>query len=163
MSGAAEFVATFHAVCREVHGQLRAEVSGLDARALTWVPGPDTNSIATIVIHLLGSEAEVLKIVRGRSSDRDRDAEFRERINTHQDLLSRIDEADRIMESLAPGITEEDLATARVRPSAVRNRTPRTGLFWLINTYGHAREHLAHLQLTKQLFLQEHQEDYPIR
>lgn len=158
MSGP-EFVATFHSLCREVHGQLRAEVSGLDTGALTWVPGPDTNSIATIVIHLLGSEAEVLKIVRGLTSDRDRAAEFRERTITPQDLLSRIDDADRLLESLAPGITEEDLATPRVRPSAVKNKTPRTGLFWLLNNYGHAREHLAHLQLTRQLFLQEHQEE----
>ena len=55
----------------------------------------------------------------------------------------------------------EDLATRRVRPSAVRNRTPRTGMFWLVNSYGHAREHLAQLQLTKQLFDETQQNDPP--
>ena len=49
----------------------------------------------------------------------------------------------------------------RVRPSAVRNRAPRTGLFWLLNSYGHAREHLAQLQLTEQLFPEIHQSDLP--
>jgi len=107
------------------------------------------------------SEAEVLTIVRGLPSHRDREAEFSERIEEAQDLLGRIDEADRLLVELAPQITEEDLVTPRSRPSAVRNRTPRTGLFWLLNNYGHGREHMAHLQLTKQLFLQIHQANDP--
>ena len=34
-------------------------------------------------------------------------------------------------------------------------------MFWLVNSYGHAREHLAQLQLTKQLFDETHQNDPP--
>lgn len=78
-----------------------------------------------------------------------------------EELLSRIHDTDRLLEELGPQITDEDLATRRVRPSAVRNRTPRTGMFWLVNSYGHAREHLAQLQLTKQLFDETHQNDPP--
>ena len=29
---------------------------------------------------------------------------------------------------------------------------PRPGIEWLITNYGHAREHLAQIQLTKQLY-----------
>ena len=75
--------------------------------------------------------------------------------------MSRIHDTDRLLEELGPQITDEDLAPRRVRPSAVRNRTPRTGMFWLVNSYGHAREHLAQLQLTKQLFDETHQNDPP--
>lgn len=162
MSEPMGFVATFTSLGQEVHSQLREEVSSLQPQALTWTPGPDTNSISTMIVHLLGSEAEVLNIVRGLPSHRDRESEFSDRIEEAQELLGRIDEADRLLEELAPQITEEDLVTARSRPSAVRTSTPRTGLFWLLNNYGHGREHLAHLQLTKQLFLQIHQAKDPV-
>jgi hypothetical protein len=149
-----EFVATLISIYQQVHDELRYEVSGLYEAALRWVPGPDTNSISTIVVHLLGSEAEVLQIVRGLPADRDRASEFSARVEDPEELLSRIAALDQLLEESGPQITDEDLATLRVRPSAVRNRTPRTGLFLLLNSYGHAREHLAHLQLTKQLFRQ---------
>jgi hypothetical protein len=145
------FAATFVSLYRQVHDQLRNEVSGLNKSAMSWVPGPDTNSISTLVVHLLGSETEVLQIVRGLPANRDRASEFSARVEDPQELLSRIDTTDRLLEELGPQVTDEDLATLRVRPNAVRNRTPRTGLFWLLTSYGHACEHLAHLQLTKQL------------
>lgn len=85
---------------------------------------------------------------------RNRASEFSARVEDPEELLSRIAALDQLLEESGPQITDEDLATLRVRPSAVRDRTPRSGLFWLLNSYGHAREHLAHLQLTKQLFRQ---------
>jgi hypothetical protein len=144
-------VETFVGLYRQLHDQLRTEVSDLDPGALTRVLGPDTNSISTLVVHLLGSEAEVLRVVRGLPSDRDRTAEFSIGIDDRQELISRIDAADRLLGEVGPEITEEDLATPRVRPGAVRNMAPRSGVFLLMNSYGHAREHLGHLQLTKQI------------
>ena len=70
------FADTFVFLYRQIHDQLRDEVSGLSKRALSWVPGPDTSSISTLVVHLLGSETEVLQSVRGLPSDRDRSSEF---------------------------------------------------------------------------------------
>jgi hypothetical protein len=151
------FAATFVSLYRQVHDELRNEVSGLNNSAMSWVPGPDTNSISTLVVHLLGSETEVLQIVRGLPADRDRASEFSRRVEDPQELLSRIDTTDRLLEELGSQVTDDDLATLLVRPDAVRNRTPRTGLFWLLNSYGHAREHLAHLQLTKQLLHETNQ------
>jgi hypothetical protein len=49
---------------------------------------------------------------------------------------------------MAPRITAEDLAAERPRA----DRPAETGLHWLLTNYGHAREHLAHIQLTKQLY-----------
>jgi hypothetical protein len=155
------FADTFVFLHRQIHDQLREEVSGLSGPALSWTPGSDTSSISTLVVHLLGSETEVLQIVRGLPSDRDRASEFSAHMGNHEELLSRIHDTNRLLEEVGPQITDEDLATPRVRPSAVRNRTPQTGLFWLLNSYGHAREHLAQLQLTKQLFDETHQSDPP--
>ena len=141
-------VATVAELFREVHQQMRDEVRDLDAAALNWAPAPDTNPIAALVTHTLGSEAEVLRIVRDLPSDRDRPAEFLARVDDPAALLARLDAADALLDELAPGITAADLAALRPRP----NREPRTGLYWLVQNAGHAREHLAHLQLTKQLY-----------
>jgi hypothetical protein len=145
------FSHTFVSLYRGIHEQLQEEVSDLGGTALTWVPGPDTNSISTLVVHLLGSEADVLRVVRGLPSDRDRAAEFIPNETDAEELMRQIEATDRLLKELGPQISEDDLAMSRVRPSALSDE-PRTGLYWLLNSYGHAREHLAQLQLTKQLF-----------
>ena len=47
-----------------VHGNLRDEVRGLSVEQLNWKPAPETNSIAVLVVHTLGSEAEVLRVAQ---------------------------------------------------------------------------------------------------
>lgn len=129
-----------------VHGSLRDEVRGMDEASLNWKPAPDTNSIAVLVTHTLGSEAEVYRIVADVPSDRDREAEFHV-ASDEASLLAALDAADALIDDLAARITAEDLAASRPR----RTSPPETGLHWLLTNYGHAREHLAHIQLTKQL------------
>jgi len=134
----------FHAL----HQRVRETVQDLDAAALNWAPAAETNSIAVLVVHLLGSEADVLRVVRGLPSDRDRAAEFRTSAASAQDLMQRLDAADALLAELAPGLTADGLEMVRERPP----RPPQTGLYWLVNNYGHACEHLAHVQLTRQLW-----------
>ena len=144
-------VATVVELFREVHQQIREVVADLDAEALAWTPGPETNPISVLVVHTLGSEADVLQVVRGIPHERDRDAEFVASSATADDLIARLDAADAFLDQHGPAITAEDLAARRERPP----REPRTGAYWLFNNYGHAREHLAHIQLTKQLYRQQ--------
>lgn len=143
-------VATVTELFHTVHGQLREEIAGLDGAALNWSPGPDMNSIAVLVVHTLGSEAEVLRTVHAVAGSRDRDAEFRSTADAVDDLASRLDTADAFLDQIAAEITQDDLAAVRSRG----DRTPQTGLYWLLSNYGHAREHLAHIQLTKQVYAQ---------
>jgi hypothetical protein len=131
---------------KAVHEDLRKEVRGMDTESLNWKPAPETNSIAVLVVHTLGSEAEVYRIVANVPSERDREAEFKV-AETEADLLAKLDEADALIDELAAKITAADLDDARPR----RNNPPETGLHWLLTNYGHAREHLAHIQLTRQL------------
>jgi hypothetical protein len=133
---------------KEVHSQLRDEVRDLSHDELNWKPAPETNSIAVLVVHTLGSEAEVFRIAANVSGSRDRPAEFRVEASTPQELLREIDQADSYLEALGPRITADDLAAERPRG----DRPPQTGLHWLLSNYGHAREHLGHIQLTKQLY-----------
>ena len=141
-------VATIGELFRAVHAQLRKEVQGLDAAALNWSPAAETNSVAALVVHTLGSEAEVLRTVRAVPGNRDRDAEFRAEAETADELVRQLDEADSYLDEMAAAMTEADLAAVRPRG----DRPPQTGLYWLVSNYGHAREHLAHIQLTKQLY-----------
>lgn len=79
---------------RQVHDQLRTELGGLDDTPINYVPTPGANSIAIIVTHLIGSEAETLRCVAGVVCERDRDAEFVEQQLTIQEILGLLDGAE---------------------------------------------------------------------
>lgn len=131
-----------------VHQILREEIVGLTDEQLAYVPAPETNSFAVLVTHVLGSERQNWSIVAGRGTDRDRASEFVRRVTTVESLLAALVDADRLVDELAPLVDAAALAKEWERP----DRETHTGIYWLINNYGHAREHLAHIQLTKQLF-----------
>jgi hypothetical protein len=141
---------SFMALFRQVHQQLRDELNGLDDDALNWVPMPGTNSIATIVTHLVGSEAETLRCVAGVTCERDREAEFVASTLTRRDVLLLLDSADDLIVALEPRIDENRLAAELPLPTLAADDV-RSGLSWLIGNYGHAREHVGQIQLTKQL------------
>jgi hypothetical protein len=142
-SVAATVVTLFHLV----HNQLREQVRGLDHGTLNWKPLPLANSIAVLVVHTLGSEREVVRAVRSQASDRDHDSEFKVEAEA-ADLLAVLDQADRGLDELLGGVTAADLTDLRQRAE----RPPKPGLEWLLSNYGHAREHLAQIELTKQLY-----------
>lgn len=141
-------VETIAAGYREVHRQLREQITGTDESALAWAPAPDTNPVSVLVVHSLGSEAEVWRLSASVSGSRDRDAEFVPQAASKGDLLARLDAADALLAELAPKVTEQDLEAVRERTG----RPPHTALYWLVANYGHAREHLAHVELTLQLY-----------
>src|SRR5438067_8541714 len=130
-----------------VHDNVRALIQGLDDVALNWKPHPEANSIAVLVTHTLGSEREMLAAVRGVIVDRHRPSEFVAEADGKQ-LAELIDGADAHLGDHAGALTAEDMTTARPRG----DRQPRPGLEWLVTNYGHAREHLAQIELTRQLY-----------
>lgn len=146
-ASAAAVASTIRAGFHDVHGKFRDIVGGLDREALNWKPHPQANSIAVLITHTLGSEREMLAAVRGVHVERDRPAEFETEADAGR-LGSLIDKADRHLDEHAGALTAEDLSAARPRG----DRPPRPGLEWLVTNYGHAREHLAQVELTKQLY-----------
>jgi hypothetical protein len=80
------------------------------------------------------------------STERDRPAEFKAEADA-AGLLALLDRADRELDEHVGALTAADLTELRPRG----DRPPRPGLEWLVSNYGHAREHLAQIQLTKQL------------
>jgi len=131
----------------DLHEKLREQVQGLDRGTLNWRPLPKANSIAVLITHTVGSELEMIRSVRSIATERDRDSEFKAEAEGAQ-LLKMIDAADREMDEQIAALTPADLTELRPRG----DRPPRPGLFWLITNYGHAREHLAQIELTKQLY-----------
>jgi hypothetical protein len=138
------------ALFRQLHGQLRDEVMDMDPESLHWVPTRGANSVSTLVVHLIGSEAETLRSVAGQPGERDRDSEFADRRHTSGDLLELLIEADDLIASVEPYIDSARLQASVALPTLPASEV-RTGMTWLIGNYGHAREHLGHIQLTKQL------------
>ena len=135
----------------QLHRLVDAEVAALDDDGLNWVPAPGANSVATVVTHLLGSEAETLRAVAGVDAERDRDAEFAHGARDRVTLLGETAAADRLLGELGPLIDEGRLGALVALPTLPATDR-RTGLAWLVANYGHAREHLGHLQLTAQLY-----------
>lgn len=139
---------------RRVHAELAAEVAALDDAGCNWAPAEGANSIATLVVHVLGSEAETFEAVLGRHPVRDRDAELRPCVRSRRELLERLAAADRrLEEEWAPALTADApslrrLATLPTLPRPER----RPGAAWLLANNGHAREHLGQLALTAQLY-----------
>ena len=54
----------------EIHDDLRRVVGDLQAEALNWRPGEETNSIYVLVTHLLGAEGAMAAIIPRASEER---------------------------------------------------------------------------------------------
>ncbi|HEY5252156.1 MAG TPA: DinB family protein [Acidimicrobiales bacterium] len=134
-----------------VHDEVRAEISHLDDAGLNWMPVSGTNSIATIVTHLLGSEAETLRSVAGVPAPRNRDDEFTQGPQRRLEIEKALAAADELIAELRAEIGPNRLRTLVALPTLPADDR-RTGLVWLLGNYGHAREHLGHIQLTSQLY-----------
>ena len=146
-AGARTIATAVAAAYHEVHDKFREHVRGLDHGTLNWRPLPKANSIAVLVTHTLGSEREMIRALRQMPSDRDRESEFKVELEA-ADLLGMLDQADRDLDEHTAVLSPADLTELRPRGE----RPPRRGIEWLVSNYGHAREHLAQLELTKQLY-----------
>jgi len=146
-AGAATVRETLGGLFHSVHEGFRAQVKGLGREALNWRPAEGANSIAVLVTHTLGSEREMMRAVRSLTTERDRDSEFRAEADAER-LLALLAEADREIDEHVTALTPSDLVDLRRRD----DRPPRRGIDWLISNYGHEREHLVQVELTKQLY-----------
>jgi len=146
-AGARTVATTVGALFHSVHEEMRKQVRGLDHGTINWKPLPLANSIAVLIVHTLGSEREMIRAVRKLATERDRDAEFKAELDA-DDLIALLDQTDREVDEHLAGLTAADLTEMRPRG----DRPPKLGLEWLVSNYGHAREHLAQIELTKQLY-----------
>jgi DinB superfamily len=151
LSNHADPISVVIAQFQQLHSELLLEVANRDDESLNWTPCPGANSVATIVTHTLGSEAETLRAVVGVPGGRDRDAEFKMGRQSRADLLDKIRRAESLLDDLAPMLTDDRARILTALPT-LSNDDRRPGMTWLIGNLGHAREHMGHVRLTVQLY-----------
>jgi hypothetical protein len=150
-TGRFDVVSTVLRLFEQLHDEVRRQIDGLDDSGLNWSPGPGTNSIATVVTHIVGSEAETLRCVAGVPCQRHREAEFTGGHRRRADILGQLEAADELIGELRSDIDTHRLRTQLALPTLPASER-RSGLTWLVGNYGHAREHVGHIQLTRQLY-----------
>jgi DinB superfamily len=150
-AGASDVASTVLVLFRQLHDQIREDIQGLDEAGLNWTPGPGANSVATIITHVVGSEAETIRSVVGIVDQRDREAEFSHPWQTLAQVTSALEQADLLIATMGPKI-DRDRLRARFALPSLPPEEERSGLTWLVGNYGHAREHGGQIQLTMQLY-----------
>jgi hypothetical protein len=146
----AQFFVDYLERLEDLQHRLHKEVQDLPANAMDWSPGPDMNSVAVLLAHIVGLLREGIDIALGDPPARVRALEFRTRGVSSVDMLSRLDTAiDHARDSL-PRLGLEDLD---------QDRTDEDGTItcgWaLLHALEHAYLHLGHLQLTCQMWRQK--------
>lgn len=133
----------------DLHARLRKTIEDTDPASLDWKPGAETNSVAVLAIHMLGSEELVVSTIAGAPVARDRDAEFRTVGLDKASLLARLDQVDARVRAWLASIDESRLATTYELFGG-----GRTGAVRLFSTITHLAEHIGQAQLTCQLWAQ---------
>ena len=137
---------------QEYHDEIRTELKGLPPEALDWTPGPEINSLIILVIHLIGAERYWIgDVIAGEPSGRDREAEFKVKGLSEQELIQRLSNNEvfiqKALEPLALHQLEEE------RTSSRDGRSVTIG--WVLcHVLKHTALHLGHMEITRQLWEQ---------
>ena len=135
--------------------EMRAAIDGASPEALNWRPaGEGTNSIAVLAVHSMHSSRSWFCVATGTPEPpRDRDAEFVSSAEDADALLSTVDamtaDCRDLLSTEALLDWSQPRTTERQHTSAPR---PISAAWALMHALEHLREHVAHLQLTRQLW-----------
>ena len=146
------------AAARDILGdsldELRKALDGCSAEQLNRRPaGEDTNGLAVLAAHALGSTRSWLSLAVGAPlPERDRDAEFQV---VEEDPAAFMERHDALAgECRALLETDHPFEPARIGTAPWRTygeEEPVTAAWALLHALEHLREHVGHAQLTRQL------------
>jgi uncharacterized damage-inducible protein DinB len=145
-------------VARNLFGQsaseMRGSIEGASSEALNWRPaGEETNSIAVLAVHSLHSSRWWLSVALGKPEpDRDRDSEFLASTDDAASLLAFCDSMTADCRALLSIEEPVDWSQPRTTTREQGDPDPLTAGWALLHALEHLREHVAHLQLTRQLW-----------
>jgi uncharacterized damage-inducible protein DinB len=130
---------------------MRAAVAGAPADALNRRPaGDDTNPVAVLVVHAVNSTRWWLSVARGLPlPERDRPSEFLTTVADADELLALFDPVAADCRALLETDAAFDPGAIREDP---RDGEQVTAAWALIHAVEHLREHVAHAELTRQVF-----------
>lgn len=137
----------------DLRNQIRDLVADLPAEALNWRPIEDsaehaTNSMGVLATHAAGAEHFWIgEVIGGMPATRDRDAEFRTKIEHPEKLLQLLDTVDKETRTVMAWLTAGNLDETRLA------RGKLIPVRWIIlHVIDHTALHLGHMQLTYQLW-----------
>ncbi|HLY65032.1 MAG TPA: DinB family protein [Chloroflexota bacterium] len=136
----------------KANARVRDNLAGLDSAGLNWRPGADTNSVACLVEHIVNTEERNLARAL-ESVSAPQNPGFPTRSYDLAELHGLLERADRMLRDLAGRAATVSLSRVVEHP----HRGPSSALVLLIETVGHVKEHVGHLELTRQLYLQRQQ------
>ncbi|MGZ8652966.1 MAG: mycothiol transferase [Actinomycetota bacterium] len=130
---------------------MRAAIAGASPDALSRRPaGDDTNTIAVLVVHAVHSTRWWLSVALGTPlPERDRPSEFLTTVAGADELLAVFDPIAADCRALLDTDVAFDAGAIREDP---REGEEVTAAWALIHAVEHLREHVAHAELTRQVF-----------
>ena len=141
-------------------GAMREAIAGADPRALNWRPGgEDTNPLAVLVVHSMHSTRSWLSVATGVPlPERDRPSEFLATAEQADELLTFFDAMANECRALLDGAGAFDAGAQREtnRTSSSDEVEVVSAAWALLHALEHLREHVAHAQLTRQLWDEQH-------
>ena len=130
-----------------LHEECKAELTELTQEQLDWRPGPDSNSLAILAVHIAGAEKYwVTECILGAPSERDRPGEFATSGLGKRELSDALDDALGYARSSLAGLPDSDLSELRVHP---RDGSRVTIAWALGHILQHTALHLGHMQMTR--------------
>jgi uncharacterized damage-inducible protein DinB len=133
----------------EVHADITKAIETLPVEALGWIPGPEMNSISVLVVHLAGAERYWVGVALNEPPARDRDAEFKTKGLSVDELTAEIWSEDEYARESLAHLSLADLEAVRLSP---RNGKKFTVGWCLAHALEHTALHSGHIQLTRQLW-----------
>ena len=135
-----------------MHERIKGVTAGLPAEALDWQPGPETNSIAVLMVHIAGAERYWIGDVAGQEpSGRNRPAEFETTGLDAKTLNQRLDNSLAHARTILGPLSLADLAQPR---QSVRHERSFSVAWALLHALEHTAVHSGHIELTRQLWEQ---------
>jgi hypothetical protein len=129
---------------------LHKEVRDLPAEAMDWSPGPQMNSVAVLLAHIVGVLHEGIAIALGEPPGRVREQEFQTRGVVSAEMLHRLDAVIEYARGALPRLGLDDLDKER------KDEDGMVSCGWaLLHALEHAYLHLGHAQVTCQMWRQK--------
>ena len=133
---------------QELHNDVANTIEGLPPIALDWSPKEGVNSITVLIVHLTGSQRFLFgEVIGGQDIHRDRDAEFRAKGLTPEELTKRLNDNIAYITGEMEKLTIPDLE----RNCMFRTREVTVG--WVLgHALKHTATHLGHIQVMKDIW-----------
>jgi hypothetical protein len=145
-----QFGVDYLELLRDLHKGFIASFEDLPAEALDWVPGADMNSFCVLVVHTTGSGRFWTGIALGDPPNRDRDAEFRAKGLSCEQLKDRFAALEDYLSGKLETFDPADMAQVYEVPN--RGGWQVTAGWALLHMLEHTGLHLGHAQITRQLW-----------